>query len=74
MNISQVNLRQAVIANVADSSLGELRSTIVDAIESQEDKTLPGLGVLFEVLWNEADASKQGEMLQLLHQGIGQKT
>lgn len=73
MSISQVNLRQAVIANVADSSIGELRSTIIDAIESQEDKTLPGLGVLFEVLWNYSDPSKQGEMLQVLHQGLGQK-
>ncbi|RXT04747.1 small acid-soluble spore protein SspI [Ammoniphilus sp. CFH 90114] len=73
MNISQVNLREAVMANVSDSSLGELRSTIMDAIESREDKTLPGLGVLFEVLWNQADPSKQGEILQLLHQGLGQK-
>lgn len=70
MNISQVNLRKAVIDNVSDSSISELRETIIDAIQSGEDKTLPGLGVLFEVLWNQSDPAKQGEILQILHQGI----
>lgn len=70
MNPSQVNLRQAVLDNVSDSSLGELRETIIDAIQSGEDKTLPGLGVLFEVLWNNAAPNTQGEILQVLHQGM----
>lgn len=70
MNISQVNLRQAVIDNVSDSSVSDLRDTILDAIQSGEDKTLPGLGVLFEVLWKQSDLSKQSEMLQTLHKGI----
>jgi small acid-soluble spore protein I (minor) len=70
MNISQVNLRQAVIDNVHDSSPAELRETIVDAIGSGEDKTLPGLGVLFEVLWHQSNPLKQTEMIQALHQGL----
>ncbi len=70
MNISQVNLRQAVIDNVSDSSVSDLRDTILDAIQSGEDKTLPGLGVLFEILWKQSDLAKQSEMLQTLHQGI----
>lgn len=70
MNISQVNLRKAVLDNVSDSSIGELRETIIDAIQSGEDKTLPGLGVLFEVLWNQSDPATQGQILQTLHQGI----
>jgi len=70
MNPSQVNLRRAVLDNVSDSSVGELRETIIDAIQSGEDKTLPGLGVLFEVLWNHCDPNKQGEILQTLHQGM----
>lgn len=70
MNPSQINLRKAVLENVSDSSLGELRETIIDAIQSGEDKTLPGLGVLFEVLWNNCAAQKQGEIIQILHQGM----
>ncbi len=73
MNISQVNLRQAVVDNVQDSSPQELRETIVDAIDSGEDKTLPGLGVLFEVLWQQSNPLKQSELVQAIHQGLQRK-
>ncbi|RKD23815.1 small acid-soluble spore protein SspI [Ammoniphilus oxalaticus] len=72
MQPSQVDLRRAVLANVSDSSLGELRETIIDAITSGEDKTLPGLGVLFEVLWNHSPVETQGQILQILHREIKQ--
>ncbi|MEO3111119.1 small acid-soluble spore protein SspI, partial [Turicibacter sanguinis] len=44
------DLRKAVIANLDDSNYDEIRETIMDAIESGEEKTLPGLGVMFEIL------------------------
>lgn len=46
-----LNLRNAVIANVTGNNQDQLEHTIVDAIQSGEEKMLPGLGVLFEVLW-----------------------
>ncbi|PGD88409.1 small acid-soluble spore protein SspI, partial [Bacillus toyonensis] len=45
------NLRGAVLANVSGNSQDQLQETIVDAIQSGEEKMLPGLGVLFEVIW-----------------------
>ncbi|MES9673539.1 small acid-soluble spore protein SspI, partial [Bacillus pseudomycoides] len=45
------NLRGAVLANIAGNTQGELQETIVEAIQSGEEKMLPGLGVLFEVIW-----------------------
>ncbi|HJV44404.1 MAG TPA: small acid-soluble spore protein SspI [Bacillota bacterium] len=73
MNSNQVNLRQAVMDNVHDSTPPELRETIIDAIESGEDKTLPGLGVLFEVLWNGSNPLKQNEIIQSIHEGLKRK-
>lgn len=73
MNISQVNLRQAVIDNVHDSSQKDLRETIMDAVQSGEDKTLPGLGVLFEIMWNGANPIKQNEMVQSIYEGLQKK-
>ena len=32
----------------------QLKDTIVDAIQNGEEKMLPGLGVLFEVIWKNA--------------------
>jgi small acid-soluble spore protein I (minor) len=64
------DIRGAVISNVSGNSPDELRSTIVDAISSKEEKMLPGLGVLFEVIWNNSDPSDQQEMLSALEKGV----
>lgn len=65
-----LNLRKAILANVTDNSQDELEATIVDAIESGEEKMLPGLGVLFEMIWQQADQTKQKDLVQLLEQGV----
>ncbi len=54
-----LNLRNAVIANVTGNNQDQLEHTIVDAIQSGEEKMLPGLGVLFEVLWRHASDSEK---------------
>ncbi|MBT2693131.1 small acid-soluble spore protein SspI [Bacillus sp. ISL-55] len=65
-----LNLRNAVITNVAGNSQDELKDTIVDAIQNGEEKMLPGLGVLFEVIWQNASAEEQQEMLTALEEGL----
>ncbi|MTH52902.1 small acid-soluble spore protein SspI [Bacillus mangrovi] len=65
-----LNLRNAVLHNVTGNSQDELEHTIVDAIQSGEEKMLPGLGVLFEVIWQHADTSEKQEMLQTLEDGL----
>ncbi|AZB43877.1 small acid-soluble spore protein SspI [Bacillus sp. FJAT-42376] len=65
-----LNLRNAVLHNVTGNSQDELEHTIVDAIQSGEEKMLPGLGVLFEVIWQHADQSEKQEMLETLESGL----
>lgn len=65
-----LNLRNAVITNVAGNSQDELKDTIVDAIQNGEEKMLPGLGVLFEVIWQNASAEEQQEMINALESGL----
>ena len=67
-----LNLRHAVKHNVAGNSQAELQDTIVDAIQSGEEKMLPGLGVLFEVIWQNASQEDKQEMLATLEQGLKQ--
>lgn len=64
------NLRHAIIQNVSGNTKQELQDTIVDAIQSQEEKMLPGLGVLFEVIWQNANESEKEEMLSTLSSGL----
>ncbi|CAM3947187.1 small acid-soluble spore protein SspI [Mesobacillus thioparans] len=65
-----LNLRNAVISNVAGNSQDELKDTIVDAIQNGEEKMLPGLGVLFEVIWQNASEQEKQEMLDALQSGL----
>ena len=65
-----LNLRNAIIHNVTGNSQDELRDTIVDAISNGEEKMLPGLGVLFEVIWQNASEEDKTEMLGLLESGL----
>ncbi|ASA97724.1 MULTISPECIES: small acid-soluble spore protein SspI [Anoxybacillus] len=64
------NLRGAVMANVANSSKDQLQHTIVDAIQQGEEKYLPGLGVLFEALWNHATEEQKQSMLETLEKAV----
>ncbi|WP_349408096.1 small acid-soluble spore protein SspI [Pseudalkalibacillus sp. SCS-8] len=65
-----LNLRKAVLANVSGNNQEELQSTIVEAINSGEEKMLPGLGVLFEVIWQNADENEKNELLEILSEGL----
>ncbi|MDQ0220112.1 small acid-soluble spore protein SspI [Peribacillus cavernae] len=65
-----LNLRNAIIDNVSGNSQDQLEDTIVDAIQNGEEKMLPGLGVLFEVIWQHSSEQDKHEMLQLLEGGL----
>lgn len=65
-----LNLRNAIIHNVSGNTQAQLQDTIVDAISNGEEKMLPGLGVLFEVIWQNASDSEKQEMLSTLESGL----
>ncbi|SDZ53813.1 small acid-soluble spore protein I (minor) [Evansella caseinilytica] len=64
------NLRGAIMENISGNSPEEVEATIVDAIQSGEEKMLPGLGVLFEVYWKEASEQDKQEMINQISKGL----
>ena len=46
-----LDIRKAAVNNLNNASHDDVETTIKNAIELSEEKTLPGLGVLFEILW-----------------------
>ncbi|HLS10348.1 small acid-soluble spore protein SspI, partial [Lentibacillus sp.] len=50
----------------------QLEATITDAIQDGEEKMLPGLGVLFELIWKESSEQDKQEMIEALEQGVKQ--
>ena len=69
-----LNLRKAILSNIQNNDEEQLKATIVDAIQEGEEKMLPGLGVLFELIWNHSTDQDQEEMVQALEQGVKQNS
>ncbi|MBB6282574.1 small acid-soluble spore protein SspI [Geobacillus subterraneus] len=65
-----LNLRHAIMHNVANNSKDQLEHTIEDAIQRGEEKYLPGLGVLFEAIWKRANEQQKDMMLTTLEQAV----
>ena len=65
-----INIRRAVLQNMNNSSFDDVKSTIMDAISSGEEKMLPGLGVLFEVLYNASDDPGKQDIINKLVNGL----
>ncbi|MFD2627945.1 small acid-soluble spore protein SspI [Oceanobacillus kapialis] len=69
-----LNLRKAILTNIATNDHSQLEATIVDAIQDGEEKMLPGLGVLFELIWKASDEQEKQEMVEALEQGVKNAT
>lgn len=64
------DIRGAVIKNIHSMPPNELKSLVIDSIQQREEKLLPGLGVLFEVIWKNSSQSEQKQMIDTLHQSL----
>ena len=65
-----VNIREYIKNNFKDSDLNEIKESIVSSIESNEEVVLPGLGALFELLWNNSDEVMKDQILNTIKKGI----
>jgi small acid-soluble spore protein I (minor) len=64
-----LNLRQAIIQRVQDKNNEELFDVINDSVNNDE-RALPGLGVLFEIIWNNCEDNVQQQMVTALKQSL----
>lgn len=60
------DLRQAILNRIQDNSKSEIHETITDSCDADE-RALPGLGVLFEIIWKDSDESQQTQMVETLY-------
>ncbi|WP_028593996.1 small acid-soluble spore protein SspI [Paenibacillus assamensis] len=64
-----INLRQAIIQKVTDKSDADIEDMIVGSVDGDE-RALPGLGVLFEVIWKQSSAEQKQQFIQILQQKL----
>lgn len=64
-----LNLRQAILQKINDKSSEEIAQLIKDSIGGDE-KALPGLGVLFEVIWEHSEQAIQQQLSETLKNNL----
>ena len=52
INMENIDVRKYIINNFKEDTTEEIKSSIEESISSRDDDTLIGLGVLFELAWN----------------------
>jgi len=63
------DLRQAIINRIQDNTKNEIHETIADSCGADE-RALPGLGVLFEIIWKDSSENQQSQMVDTLYQHL----
>jgi len=58
-----LDIRKAVRKNLEGRSRTEIRGYIEDAIDSQNEAAIPGMGVLFEEIWENGDESRKQKIM-----------
>lgn len=66
-----IDLRQAIVQRVQGKSTEELTDVIEGSIDST-DQALPGLGVLFEIIWKNTDEPTHSTLVQALKDHLPQ--
>lgn len=66
-----IDVRSYIINNFKGDGEDVIGDNIDKVVSSREDEPLIGLGVLFEILWDNSDKSKRSEMVKRIKQGMG---
>ena len=65
-----IDMRNYIIENFKDDSINDIRVSIDKSIKSKEEEPLIGLGVFFELLWNNSDEETKLLILNNIKRGI----
>lgn len=63
-----MDIREHIISNFKSSTIEEIKESIVEAISEKDEITLPGLGVLFEILWK--NFKDKDELVKAIKKGL----
>ena len=65
-----IDIRNYIKDNFKDSDNDEIRASIESSIKEQDEITLPGMGVFFEILWNNSDNHGKEFILNTIEKGL----
>ena len=61
-----IDIRNHILNNFKNTSIEDIKNSIVDSIKDGDDITLPGLGVFFELLWTNSSEEERKTIINKL--------
>jgi len=70
VNKMNIDMRKYIIDNFKEDSIEDIRTSIDISIKEKDEEPLIGLGVLFELLWNNSDEKTKNLLLNNIKRGL----
>ena len=68
--MNNIDIRDYIKNNFKEDTIEDIKASIEQSISSHEDDPLIGLGVLFELLWNNSNKEEKEIILNNIKKGI----
>lgn len=65
-----IDIRKYIIDNFKNTTTDEIKESIVSSINENDEITLPGMGVFFEILWKNSNPENQDYILNTLKNNL----
>ena len=68
--MDNIDVRKYIINNFEDNTTNYIRLSIEESISSHDEDPLIGLGVMFELLWNNSSEEEKNMILSNIKKGM----
>ena len=68
--MDNIDVRKYIINNFKEDSIHDIEKSITSSIESKSEDPLIGLGVLFELMWNNSSNEFKDTILSSIKKGL----
>ena len=72
--MDDIKIRDYIINNFKDDDVDTIRRAIDESIEEMDEVTLPGMGVFFEIIWNNSNEEEKNKILETLKKRFQNKS
>lgn len=65
-----MSIREHIINNFKGDDYNTLRQAIDESVTSQDEVTLPGLGVFLSIIWENANQELKNELIEIIKKRV----
>lgn len=69
-----MSIREHIINNFKGDDYEALKQAIDESVASQDEVTLPGLGVFLEIIWENADMELKNQLIEIIKNRVQEGT